>query len=72
MLTSYVIDHDMNVQFHVQIHLGDFKTVHSSDQCHLILGLDHHFSSDTHVYLDKKLSKDAYPLVKIHSALVNS
>ena len=42
MLTSYVIDHDMNVQFHVQILLGNFQTVHSSDQCHLILGLDHH------------------------------
>ena len=31
----------MNDQIHVQILLDDLQTVHSGDQCHLILGIDH-------------------------------
>ena len=63
MLTSYVMDHDTNVQIHVQILLGYLQPVHLSNQSHLILGLDyHHPSSQTtfvsHV-LGQKLSKDA-------------
>ena len=38
MLTSYVMDHDMNVQ----IFLGYLQPVHLGDHSHLILGLDHH------------------------------
>ena len=38
MLTSYVMDHDMNVQ----ILLGYQQPVHLGDQINLILGFDHH------------------------------
>ena len=58
MLTSYVMDHDMNVQIHVQILLGYIQPVHLGYQSHLILGLDHHQPSPqtpfvSYVYLDK-------------------
>ena len=42
MLTSHVVDHDMNVQIHVQILLGYLQPVHLGNRSHLILGLDHH------------------------------
>ena len=42
MLTTYTMDHDMNVHIHVQILLDDLQTVHLGDQCQLILGLDHY------------------------------
>ena len=56
MLTSHVMDHDMNV--HIQILLGYLQPVHLSDQRHLILGLGHHQSSSlttfvSIVYFDK-------------------
>ena len=58
MLTSYVMDHDMNVQIHVQILLGYLQPVHLGDQSHLILGLDHCQPSPqtpfvSYVYFDK-------------------
>ena len=42
MLTSYAMDHDMNVQINVQNLLSYLQPVHLSDQSHLILGLDHY------------------------------
>ena len=36
------MDHDMNVQIHVQILLVYLQPVHLGDQSHLIFGLDHH------------------------------
>ena len=45
MLTSHVVDYDMNVPIHVQILLGYLQPVHLGNQSHLILGLDHHQSS---------------------------
>ena len=58
MLTSHVMDHDMNVQIHVQILLGYCLPVHLGDQSPQILGLDHHQPSPQtpfvfYVYLDK-------------------
>ena len=69
MLTSYVMNHDMNVQIHVQFLLGYLQPVHLGDQSHLILGRDHHQLSPqtpfvSYVYLDN--------LAMIHSELVNS
>ena len=70
MLTSYVMDHDMNVP----ILLGYFQPVYLGDQTHMILGLDHHQPSSPTTLclicvLGQKLSKDACPLAMIHSAL---
>ena len=42
MLTSYVMDHDMNVQIQVQILLGYLQPVHLGYQNYQILDLDHH------------------------------
>ena len=58
MLTSYMSDHDMNVQIHVQILLDYLQPVHLGDQSHLILGIDHHQHSPqtpfvSYVYIDK-------------------
>ena len=54
MLTSYVTDHDMNVQ----ILLGYLQPVHLGDQSHLILGLAYHQPSPqtpfvSYVYFNK-------------------
>ena len=42
MLTSHVMDHDMNVQIHAQIFFSYLQPVLLGDQSYLILGLDHH------------------------------
>ena len=54
MLTSDVMDHDMNVQ----ILLGYLQPIHLGDQSHLILDLDHHQPSPqtpfvSYEYFDK-------------------
>ena len=66
----------MNIEFHIQILLGDLEPVHPTKQIHLILGLDHHQPSPetpfaSYVYFVKKQSKDACVLAMIHSTLVN-
>ena len=58
MLATYVMDHDMNVQIHIQILLGYLQPIHLGNHSHLILGLDHHQPSSqtpvvSYVYFDK-------------------
>ena len=72
MLTSYVIDHDMNLQILVQILLGYLQPVHLGGQSHLILCLEHHQSPFVSYVYFEKTSKDACLLAMIHSVLVNS
>ena len=72
MLTSYMMEHDMNVQ----ILLGYLRPVHPGDQHHLNLGLGHHQPSPQtpfvfYVYL-KKTRQECLSLAMSHSALVNS
>ena len=57
-MTSYVMDHDKNVQIHVQILLGYLQPVHFGDQRHIIIGLDRHQPSPqtpfaSYMYFDK-------------------
>ena len=42
MLTLYMIDHEVNVQIHVQILWSYLQLVHFGNQSNMILGLDHH------------------------------